>query len=55
MNGGTQQFARVLESLQPITVRPIMPESDETIRNCSDEEWENIMRAKYPEEYQDGN
>jgi hypothetical protein len=40
----------LIASLTPITTRPIMPESAETYRNCTADEWEKRMKLKYPEE-----
>jgi hypothetical protein len=51
MNGGYSQFARVLESLTPITTRPVVPEHAETYLNCTADEWVALMKLKYPDQF----
>jgi hypothetical protein len=52
MNGGIQQFTRVLESIDPITVYPVEPISAEFWLNASDEAWDAEMRARYGDEWE---
>lgn len=51
MTGGVQQFARVAASiptLTPITTRCIPVDAD-LCNTCTEEEWLELMRAKYPD------
>ena len=53
MTGGLSQFARVAASipmLTPITSGCIPVDSDQCA-TCSDDEWDQLMRAKYGDDY----
>jgi len=51
MNGGVQQFSRVLESVNKITVWPVEPISVDFYLNASNQEWDAEMRNRYGENW----
>lgn len=51
MNGGLQQFNRVLESVQPITAWPTQPIDIDFYLNASNEEWSAEMARRYGDDW----
>jgi len=52
MNGGLQQFTRVLESVDLITVWPAEPISVDFYLNASSEAWDAEMRSRYGDDWE---
>jgi hypothetical protein len=52
MNGGLQQFTRVLESVDLITVWPAEPISVDFYLNASSEAWDAEMRNRYGDDWE---
>lgn len=52
MNGGIQQFNRVLESVQPITAWPMQPIDVEFYLTASEEAWNAEMTRRYGDDWE---
>jgi hypothetical protein len=51
MNGGLSQYARVLDSIEPIATRPVVPDLAISADSMTLAQWIEAGRAKYGDDF----